>query len=83
MNDSRKLGNWAYGAVQADENMIRGGLSYFNIHTTNFPGGEIRGQIDGPGSACLGTPTPTATPTTTPTATPKPTYYSYLPFVLR
>ncbi|MBP8242089.1 MAG: hypothetical protein KAX36_06910, partial [Thermoflexales bacterium] len=29
------------------------------------------------------TATPTATPTTTPTATPKPTYYSYLPFVLR
>jgi hypothetical protein len=94
---SPKIGSVTFGpAQQAD---ILAGLSYFNIHTTNFPGGEIRGQIDGPGSACLGTPTPTATPTTTPTATatatptatptttptatPKPTYYSYLPFVLR
>ena len=24
---------------------LRAGIMYFNIHTTNFPGGEIRGQI--------------------------------------
>ena len=24
---------------------IEGGQTYFNIHTTNFPGGEIRGQL--------------------------------------
>ena len=24
---------------------IRGGASYANMHTSNFPGGEIRGQI--------------------------------------
>lgn len=45
---ARKLGNWAYGAVQSDENLIKAGLTYFNIHTTNFPGGEIRGQIRPP-----------------------------------
>jgi hypothetical protein len=30
-------------AVQVQD--IYSGLSYINIHTTNFPGGEIRGQI--------------------------------------
>ena len=25
---------------------IQGGLTYFNIHTVNFPGGEIRGQLN-------------------------------------
>jgi CHRD domain len=24
---------------------IEGGLTYFNIHTSEFPGGEIRGQL--------------------------------------
>jgi CHRD domain len=27
-------------------NMIRKGLTYANVHTTRFPGGEVRGQID-------------------------------------
>jgi hypothetical protein len=26
---------------------IRAGVTYANVHTTQFPGGEIRGQIDG------------------------------------
>jgi len=30
-------------AVQ--EGYLTGGLFYINVHTTNFPGGEIRGQI--------------------------------------
>ncbi|MBL8760014.1 MAG: CHRD domain-containing protein [Phycisphaerae bacterium] len=45
---ARKLGNWAYGAVQADENLIKAGLTYINVHTVNFGGGEIRGQIHVP-----------------------------------
>src|ERR671915_645854 len=28
---------------------IRAGVTYANVHTTQFPGGEIRGQIDGGG----------------------------------
>jgi hypothetical protein len=27
-------------------NALFAGLSYFNIHTTQFPGGEIRGQLE-------------------------------------
>jgi outer membrane protein assembly factor BamB len=54
---------------------MRNGLCYFNIHTGNFGGGEIRGQLTG---VCGPTPTPTATPpvvtpTPTPVETPTPT----------
>jgi hypothetical protein len=34
---------------------IEGGVTYFNIHTSNFPGGEIRGQLNA-------VPLPTALP---------------------
>ena len=36
------------GLRQAEAALIAGiiaGQSYFNIHTVNFPGGEIRGQL--------------------------------------
>ena len=45
---SRKLGGWTYGAVQSDENLIKAGLTYINIKSSNFPGGELRGQIKPP-----------------------------------
>lgn len=38
-----KIGTWAYPA--ADETPIMDGMAYVNIHTTAFPGGEMRGQI--------------------------------------
>ena len=38
-----KVGTWNYTAPQ--EASILAGLCYANIHTTNNPGGEIRGQI--------------------------------------
>lgn len=37
-----KIGAWNYPA--ANEGQILAGLTYTNIHTVNFPGGEIRGQ---------------------------------------
>ena len=41
---SPKLGFWTYAAAQ--EEGILDGLTYVNIHTANFGGGEIRGQIE-------------------------------------
>ena len=32
--------------TQGQEDSLKMGLIYFNIHTTNFPGGEIRGQLE-------------------------------------
>ena len=43
---------------------LQAGLFYMNIHTSTFPGGEIRGQL------MLATSTPTSTPTQTATSTP-------------
>ena len=38
-----KIGTWNY--AESDEADILAGLMYVNIHSTNHPGGEIRGQI--------------------------------------
>jgi hypothetical protein len=66
-NGSPKIGVFNY--TEAQEANILNGLSYVNIHSVNFPNGEIRGQIAGPMLPCS-TPTPTATATATATATP-------------
>ena len=64
-NGSPKIGVFNYSDAQ--EANILNGLSYVNIHSVNFPNGEIRGQISGPTLPCP-TPTPTATATATATA---------------
>ena len=45
---------------------IRAGTTYFNLHTSAHPGGEIRGQI----GVTVAAPAPSATPTTSPTSAP-------------
>jgi hypothetical protein len=42
---ARKIGTWVYGATNEDN--VRDGLSYFNVHTAANGGGEIRGRIIG------------------------------------
>jgi hypothetical protein len=42
---ARKIGTWVYGA--ANEVNVLAGNAYFNSHTVNNGGGEIRGQIIG------------------------------------
>jgi hypothetical protein len=37
--------NISVGNLASVERAIRNGAAYVNLHTTNFPGGEIRGQI--------------------------------------
>ena len=37
--------NAVFAITPAEVLSLRAGTMYFNIHTTNFPGGEIRGQI--------------------------------------
>jgi len=66
-NGSPKIGVFNYS--QAQEAALLNGLSYVNIHSGNFPNGEIRGQIAGTALPCpSATPTPSATASATPTA---------------
>jgi hypothetical protein len=41
----RKIGTWVFGPAARIN--VQDGLTYFNIHSNVFPGGEIRGQIRG------------------------------------
>ena len=51
-----KIGSITY--TDAQEANFLAGLSYVNIHSSVFPGGEIRGQIDDPMDCVPPTPTP-------------------------
>ena len=42
---SGTIGPECFTLTEAQRGELCGGLYYFNIHSTNFPGGEIRGQI--------------------------------------
>lgn len=57
---------------QSDEADFLDGLTYLNVHSEDFPGGEIRGQLDNGRDCDSGTPTPTVSPTPTPSVTPTP-----------
>jgi hypothetical protein len=46
-------GVWALSATNVGQ--LFSGLLYVNIHTSNFPGGEIRGQINGAPTASRAT----------------------------
>lgn len=46
-------GGTAIGARDRLVNGLEDGLAYFNIHTNQFPGGEIRANIDVPAPAAL------------------------------
>jgi len=35
-----------FDITDEQKEMIRSGLTYLNLHTAEFPGGEIRGQVD-------------------------------------
>ena len=69
-----KVGDLSYSDDQ-EANLLNG-LAYFNIHSSAFPGGELRGQLAGAMDApcVLSTATPTLTPTETATVTPTATF---------
>jgi hypothetical protein len=58
---------------------IRAGTTYFNLHTTANPGGEIRGQIGVTVAAPTPTPAPTPAPTAAPTVPPTSTVQPVVP----
>lgn len=60
---NNKVGTWTYN--EAQEADLLNGQMYINIHTQNYPDGEIRGQITN-----IDTPTLTIRPTNTPTQIP-------------
>ena len=55
--------------IQQQIDALRTGRIYINIHTSNYPNGEIRGHY----RPATGGGTPTPTPTIAPTPTPTPT----------
>lgn len=58
------IGTWNYGETQ--EPTILNGLTYVNIHTATFGGGEIRGQVVNANSYCFGDGSGTACPCVNP-----------------
>lgn len=48
-NHDGTLTNYLSAATAAQVTMLNNGTMYVNVHSTSFPGGEIRGQLSSPG----------------------------------
>jgi hypothetical protein len=53
---SGALGNFTFTFTAQQIADLKNGLMYVNIHTSTFPGGEIRGQLIGAGAAPIPEP---------------------------
>jgi len=70
LNPDTQTTNFQTTLLPMQRDALAAGMAYFNVHTVNFPNGEIRGQISCQAFPQPSTPTPTATGTTAPTVTP-------------
>ena len=73
LNNDTPTTNFRTTLLPTQRDALEHGQAYFNVHTVNFPNGEIRGQISCQEFPQPSTPTPTVNQTATPTGTTSPT----------